>query len=76
MHSWPQPQVPSLGDARFDVFNRASNTGKAHSLDDENSTSVALRLYDTADQKVSQVEAGPEATMYAVSYTHLTLPTN
>ena len=37
MHSWPQPQVPSLGDARFDVFNRASNVGTAHSLDDESS---------------------------------------
>ena len=69
MHSWPQPQVPSLGDARFDVFNRASNTGKAHSLDDESSTSVPLRLYDTADQKVSQVEAGPEATMYVCGIT-------
>lgn len=69
MHSWPQPQVPSLGDARFDVFNRASNTGKAHSLDDESSTSVPLRLYDTADQKVFQVEAGPEATMYVCGIT-------
>ncbi|MDK8819237.1 cysteine--1-D-myo-inosityl 2-amino-2-deoxy-alpha-D-glucopyranoside ligase [Corynebacterium sp. HMSC063A05] len=69
MHSWPQPQVPSLGDARFDVFNRASNAGTAHSLDDESSTSVPLRLYDTADQKVSQVEAGPEATMYVCGIT-------
>ncbi|AIN83060.1 cysteine--1-D-myo-inosityl 2-amino-2-deoxy-alpha-D-glucopyranoside ligase [Corynebacterium sp. ATCC 6931] len=69
MHSWPQPQVPSLGDARFDVFNRASNAGTAHSLDDESSTSVSLRLYDTADQKVSQVEAGPEATMYVCGIT-------
>lgn len=69
MHSWPQPQVPSLGDARFDVFNRASNTGRAHSLDDESSSSVPLRLYDTADQKVSQVEAGPEATMYVCGIT-------
>lgn len=69
MHSWPQPQVPSLGDARFDVFNRASNAGTAHSLDDESSTSVPLRLYDTANQKVSQVEAGPEATMYVCGIT-------
>ena len=69
MHSWPQPQVPSLGDARFDVFNRASNAGTAHSLDDESPTSVPLRLYDTADQKVSQVEAGPEATMYVCGIT-------
>lgn len=69
MHSWPQPQVPSLGEARFDVFNRASNAGTALSLDDESSTSVPLRLYDTADQKVSQVEAGPEATMYVCGIT-------
>lgn len=69
MHSWPQPQVSNLGDARFEVFNRAGVAGKAHSLDDGSSTSVPLRLYDTADQKVSQVEAGPEATMYVCGIT-------
>ncbi|MDO5029052.1 MAG: cysteine--1-D-myo-inosityl 2-amino-2-deoxy-alpha-D-glucopyranoside ligase [Corynebacterium sp.] len=63
MQSWPKPQVPSLADARFGAF------GEGDALDDGKGAAVPLRLYDTADQKVAEVHAGPEATMYVCGIT-------
>lgn len=58
MYSWPDPEVSSLGDSRFSPLLAKRGRGP-----------VPLRLYDTADQKVGEVHAGPEAKMYVCGIT-------